>query len=73
MFLPSSMMGVLQYAQDTLQGSLWTQVFSEDSYQPRSWTPSVKFMSSLWKMAAHWKGAPALQSSQSVIQFNQLF
>ena len=27
------------------------------SYQPRSWWPLVKFMSSLWKMAAHWKGA----------------
>ena len=36
MLRPSSMMGVRQYAQLTLQGSLWTQVFSEDSYQPRS-------------------------------------
>jgi hypothetical protein len=27
------------------------------SYQPRSWTPLVKLMTSLWKMAAHWKGA----------------
>lgn len=58
MFLPSSMIGVRQYAQLTLQGSLWTQVFSELSYQPRSWWPWVKLMSSLWKMAAHWNGAP---------------
>lgn len=58
MFLPSSMIGVRQYAQLTLQGSLCTVVFSELSYQPRSWTPLVKLMSSLWNMAAHWKGAP---------------
>lgn len=58
MFLPSSMMGVLQYAQLTLHGSLWTQVFSELSYHPRSWWPWVKLMSSLWKIAAHWNGAP---------------
>ena len=35
-FLPSSMIGVRQYAQLTLHGSLCTQVFSELSYQPRS-------------------------------------
>ena len=58
MFLPSSMMGDRQYAQLTLQGSLCLVVFSELSYQPRSWWPCVKLMSSLWKMAAHWKGAP---------------
>ena len=58
MFRPSSMIGVRQYEQLTLQGSLWTVVFSELSYQPRSWWPRVKLMSSLWNMAAHWKGAP---------------
>ncbi len=36
MFLPSSMIGVRQYAQLTLHGSLWTVVFSELSYQPKS-------------------------------------
>ena len=56
-FLPSSMIGVRQYPQLTLQGSLCTHVFSEDSYQPRSWWPCVKLMSSLWKIAHHWKGA----------------
>ena len=35
-FLPSSMIGVRQYAQLTLQGSLCLHVFSELSYQPRS-------------------------------------
>ena len=58
MFRPSSMIGVRQYAQLTLQGNVWTQVFSELSYQPKSWWPWVKLMSSLWKMADHWKGAP---------------
>lgn len=58
MFLPSSMIGVRQYAQLTLQGSLCTQVFSELSYHPRSWWPCVKLMSSLWNIAAHWNGAP---------------
>ena len=36
-FLPSSMIGVRQYAQLTLHGSLCTVVLSELSYQPRSW------------------------------------
>lgn len=36
-FLPSSMIGVRQYAQLTLHGSLCTVVFSELSYQPKSW------------------------------------
>lgn len=57
MFLPSSIIGVRQYAQLTLHGSLCTHVLSDDSYQPRSWWPRVKLMSSLWKMAHHWKGA----------------
>ena len=30
---------------------------SVGSYHSRSWWPLVKLMSSLWKMAAHWKGA----------------
>ena len=34
--------------------------FSVGSYHSRSWWPLVKLMSSLWKMAAHWKGAAAL-------------
>lgn len=59
MFRPSSMIGVLQYAQLTLQGNLCVVVFSELSYQPKSWWPWVKFMSSLRKIAAHWNGAPA--------------
>lgn len=57
-FLPSSMIGDLQYPQVTLHGSLCLVVFSELSYHTRSWWPLVKLMSSLWKMAAHWKGAP---------------
>lgn len=36
MFLPSSIIGVRQNAQLTLQGSLCLHVFSELSYQPRS-------------------------------------
>jgi hypothetical protein len=34
--------------------------FSVGSYHSRSWWPFVKLMSSLWKMAAHWKGAAGL-------------
>ena len=35
-FLPSSIIGVRQYAQLTLHGNLCTVVFSELSYHPRS-------------------------------------
>lgn len=31
--------------------------FVDGSYHSRLWWPEVKFMSVLWKMAAHWKGA----------------
>lgn len=50
-------MGEWQKEQRTLQGSLCSMDFSVGSYHSRSWWPWVKFMSSLWKMAAHWKGA----------------
>ena len=55
---PSSMIGERQYEQVILQGSLCLVVFSPLSYHTRSWWPLVKLMSSLWKMAAHWNGAP---------------
>lgn len=50
-------MGLWQYEQRTLQGSLCSIDFSDGSYHSRLWWPFVKLMSSLWKMAAHWKGA----------------
>lgn len=57
MLRPSSMIGLWQKEQRTLQGS-WCSVDLEDgSYHSRSWWPFLKLMSSLWKMAAHWKGA----------------
>ena len=64
-FLPSSIMGVRQYAQLTLQGSLCTHVLLLLSYQPKSWCPCVKLISSLWKMAHHWNGAPMCCTCQS--------
>jgi hypothetical protein len=57
MFLPSSMMGLWQKEQRTLQGSLCAIDLLLGSYHSRSWCPLTKLISSLWKMAAHWKGA----------------
>jgi len=34
------------------------EIWEEGIHQVRSWWPRVKLMSVLWKMAAHWKGAP---------------
>jgi hypothetical protein len=59
-FRPSSMMGEWQKLQRTLQGSLCSMDFSVGSYHSRLWWPFEKLMSSLWKMAAHWKGAAAI-------------
>jgi hypothetical protein len=62
MFLPSSIMGERQYAQETLHGRWWVVDFAEGSYQPKSWWPFVKLMSDLWNMAAHWNGDCARRS-----------
>jgi hypothetical protein len=51
------MMGLWQYEQRTLQGSLCSMDLSVGSYHSSEWWPWVKLMSVLWKMAAHWKGA----------------
>lgn len=64
MFLPSSMIGLWQYEQRTLHGSLCSTLLSVGSYHSRSWWPFWKLMSSLWKMAAHWKGAARAQQRQ---------
>lgn len=58
-FRPSSMMGEWQKLQRTLQGSWCSVDLDVGSYHSRSWWPCEKLMSSLWKMAAHWKGAAA--------------
>lgn len=60
MFLPSSIMGEWQKEQRTLQGRWWDMDFEEGSYHSRPWWPEVKFMSVLWKIAAHWKGAAGI-------------
>ena len=57
MLRPSSMMGLWQKEQRTLQGSLCSVDLEDGSYHSRLWWPFLKLMSSLWKMAAHWKGA----------------
>jgi len=54
-------MGEWQKEQRTLQGSLCSRDFSVGSYHSREWWPWVKFMSSLWKIAAHWNGAAVVQ------------
>jgi hypothetical protein len=61
MFLPSSMMGLWQKEQRTLQGSLCSIDFELGSYHSRSWCPLEKLISSLWKMAAHWNGAAKIK------------
>lgn len=50
-------MGEWQKEQRTLHGSLCSMDFVDGSYHSSEWWPCVKLMSSLWKMAAHWKGA----------------
>jgi hypothetical protein len=37
----------------------------DGSYHSRLWWPCVKFMSVLWKIAAHWKGAAVLSQMVS--------
>lgn len=54
------MMGLWQNEQRTLQGSLCSVDLEDGSYHSRLWWPFLKLMSSLWKMAAHWKGAAVL-------------
>ena len=56
MLRPSSMIGVRQYEQETLQGRWWEMSLFAGSYQPRSLWPCVKLMSVLWKIVAHWNG-----------------
>lgn len=63
MLRPSSMMGLWQNEQRTLQGSLCSVDLEDGSYHSRLWWPFLKLMSSLWKMAAHWKGAAAVDVS----------
>lgn len=53
------MIGLWQFAHRTLHGNLCLVVFSVGSYHSRLWCPSTKLISSLWKIAAHWKGAAA--------------
>jgi hypothetical protein len=50
---PSSMIGVRQYEQVILQGSLCSTTFSLLSYHTRLLYPFMKLMSCLWKIAAH--------------------
>ena len=65
MLRPSSMMGLWQNEQRTLHGSLCSVDLEDGSYHSRLWWPFLKLMSSLWKMAAHWKGAAGLAVSDS--------
>jgi hypothetical protein len=61
-------MGLWQNEQRTLQGSWCSVDLVDGSYHSRLWWPFLKLMSSLWKMAAHWKGAAGLVVSIVLLQ-----
>jgi len=60
MFRPSSMMSVPQREQATLHGSSCPGRRDAELYQRKPSVPFSKATSDLWKMAAHWKGAPCI-------------
>ena len=53
----------LQCLHLTLQGNVCSSRLLSGLYHSRFWWPKWKLISSLWNIAAHWNGAPALSQS----------